>query len=345
MNKKPLLIVPVVLLLVGGGVYYYWSQQHSRDESAGQLELYGNVDIREAQLSFNGSEHIDRILVQEGDQVEAGQLLATLHTELLQAQADQAAAQLEAQRQVVNRLEAGSRPEEIDKGRADVAAAKARAKAARDTWHRLQSLVERKLASPDEVETAHSLADAAQAEVKAAEASLRLLLIGPRKEDIAAARAELAAREAAFALARQHLADAELHAPVPGIIRDRILEPGDMVNPQTPVLTLAFNDPVWVRAYLPEPLLGQVKPGMRADILTDSYPGRRYAGWVGYISPTAEFTPKNVETPELRTRLVYQLRVFACNPEQELRLGMPATVQIDLTQAVTDGPVQETCKE
>ncbi|HHQ13653.1 MAG TPA: HlyD family efflux transporter periplasmic adaptor subunit, partial [Chromatiales bacterium] len=238
-----------------------------------------------------------------------------------------------------------SRPEEIDKGRADVAAAKARAKAARDTWHRLQRLVDRKLASPDEVETAHSMADAAQAEVKAAEASLRLLLIGPREEDIAAARAELAAREAALALAEQHLADAELHAPAPGIIRDRILEPGDMVTPQTPVLTLAFNDPVWVRAYLPEPLLGRVRPGMHADILTDSYPGQRYAGWVGYISPTAEFTPKNVETPELRTRLVYQLRVFACNPEQQLRLGMPATVEIDLTQSAPDGPVRNTCKE
>ena len=345
MNKKPLLIVPIVLLLIGGGVYYYWSQQHSRNGSASQLELYGNVDIREAQLSFNGSEHIDRILVQEGDRVVPGQLLATLHVELLQAEVDQAAARAEAQRQVVSKLEAGSRPEEIDKGRADVAAAKARAKAARDTWHRLERLVEKKLASPDEVETAHSVADAAQAEVKAAQATLRLLLIGPRQEDIAAAHAELAAREAALALARQHLADAELHAPAQGTIRDRILEPGDMVNPQTPVLTLAFSDPVWVRAYLPEPLLGKVKPGMRAVILTDSYPDRRYSGWVGFISPTAEFTPKNVETPELRTRLVYQLRIFACNPEQELRLGMPATVEIDLEQPdpTTAGPA--TCGE
>lgn len=118
-----------------------------------------------------------------------------------------------------------------------------------------------------------------------------------------------------------------------GVVRDRILEPGDMATPQTPVLTLAFTDPVWVRAYLPEPMLGRVKPGMEARILTDSYPGRAYAGWVGYISPTAEFTPKNVETPELRTRLVYQVRVFACNPRGELRLGMPATVTIDLDQA------------
>ncbi len=298
-----------------------------------RLNLYGNVDIREARLSFNGSEHIDRILVEEGDRVARGQLLATLHRELLQAEVDRAAARLEAQRQVLAKLEAGSRPEEIDKGRADLAAAEARAKAAHDSWQRLRRLVDKRLASPEEVENARAKADSAQAQVEAARAALRLLLAGPRKEDIAAARAELAARKAALALARQHLADAELHAPAEGIIRDRILEPGDMATPQTPVLTLAFTDPVWVRAYLPEPMLGRVKPGMRAQILSDSYPGKPYPGWVGFISPTAEFTPKNVETPELRTRLVYQVRVFACNPHGELRLGMPASVVIDLRQA------------
>ncbi|HHH35906.1 MAG TPA: HlyD family efflux transporter periplasmic adaptor subunit, partial [Gammaproteobacteria bacterium] len=127
-------------------------------------------------------------------------------------------------------------------------------------------------------------------------------------------------------------ADAFLKAPAAGVIRNRILQPGDMASPQSPVLTLALTTPVWVRAYLPESDLGRVAPGMRAWILTDSYPEKRYKGWVGYISPTAEFTPKNVETPELRTRLVYQVRVFACNPEGELRLGMPATVVIPLDQ-------------
>lgn len=330
MNKKRMLVVLLVLLLAIGGVAYWRAQ--GQNGPSNRLTLYGNVDIREAQLSFNGSEHVDRILVQEGDRVTKGQLLATLHRELLRAALDQATAQLEAQRQVVAKLEAGSRPEEVDKGRAELAAEQARAKAARDSWHRLQRLVKKKLASTEDVENARANADAAKARVEAAQAALRLLELGPRKEDIAVARAELAARQAAVTLAKQHLADAELHAPADGVIRDRILEPGDMAAPQTPVLTLAFVDPVWVRAYLPEPMLGRVKPGMRAEILTDSYPDKHYAGWVGYISPTAEFTPKNVETPELRTRLVYQVRVFACNPEDELRLGMPATVGIDLIQ-------------
>ncbi|MFO7986143.1 MAG: efflux RND transporter periplasmic adaptor subunit, partial [Desulfatiglandaceae bacterium] len=138
--------------------------------------------------------------------------------------------------------------------------------------------------------------------------------------------------QAGLDLARQRLSDTHLYAPAPGIIRDRILEPGDMAFPQVPVFTLALTDPLWVRAYVPEPSLGKIAPGMHAEVTTDSYPGKIYPGWIGFISPTAEFTPKNVETPDLRTRLVYEVRIYICNPQGELRLGMPATVSIPLDQ-------------
>ena len=105
-----------------------------------------------------------------------------------------------------------------------------------------------------------------------------------------------------------------------------------MATPQKPVLTMALTNPVWVRTYAQEATLGSLALGMTADVSTDSYPGKAYKGWIGFISPTAEFTPKNVETPELRTRLVYQVRVYVCNPENELRLGMPGTVTIPLDQ-------------
>jgi len=119
-----------------------------------------------------------------------------------------------------------------------------------------------------------------------------------------------------------------------------------MVSPQTPVLTLALTNPVWVRAYLSETRLGKVKPGMKATIQTDSYPGKSYPGWVGYISPTAEFTPKNIETAELRTRLVYQIRIFTCDSSNELRLGMPTTVTISLQQSVTDASsIKNSCDQ
>jgi HlyD family secretion protein len=326
-------LLSVILILLIGAAIFAWYKFQPQTSDSSTLTLYGNIDIREAQLTFNASEHVDRILVEEGAHVKRGQLLAILHQELLKSRVAQAQAQAEAKQQQLAKLKAGSRPEEIDKARAELEAAQARAKAAHDTWQRLQSLISKKLASREEVETARSNANAAQAQVEAARAALKLLQAGPRKEDIATAIAELKAAEAALQLAQQNLAHTELHAPADGIIRTRILEPGDMASTFKPALTFAFADPVWVRAWLPETLLGKVKPGMPATIRTDSYPGKTYQGWVGYISPTAEFTPKNVETPELRTRLVYQIRIFSCNPDEELRLGMPATVNIDLQAA------------
>ena len=330
--KKAIPVVVVVIVLAGLGAYFGFQQNENGDDSQ-QLSLYGNIAIREAQLAFNSSEHVAKVLVQEGDRVKRGQLLAQLHTEMLEAQQAEAEAALEAQRQILARLEAGSRPEEIRKARAELQAAEAQSKAAHDSYRRVAKLLERKLASPQDEEQARSQADAAAAQVKAVQATLALLKAGARKEDIAAARAQLAAREASLTQARQRMANASLYAPADGIIRNRILEPGDMAFPQSPVLTLAFLDPVWVRAYLPEPMLGRVREGATAWITTDSYPDKRYQGWVGYISPTAEFTPKTVQTPELRTRLVYSVRIFACNPDSELRLGMPASVSIELDQA------------
>jgi len=335
MQRKKIILAIVSLVLMVIIALLWWRADQEKSDGA-ILQLYGNVDIREAQLAFNSSEHIIEIRVQEGDRVTKGQLLARLHTELLDAKLAEAKATLLAQQQTVAKLEAGSRPEEIRKGQAELEAAHARAKSTRDSYKRIARLLENKLASPEDVENASSLADAAKAQMEAAKQTLALLQAGPREEDIAVARAQLAAREAGVVLAQQQLQHANLYAPADGIIRNRILEPGDMAFPQTPVLTLAFIDPIWVRAYLPEPMMGRVALGAKALIYTDSYPDKTYQGWVGYISPTAEFTPKNVQTSELRTRLVYSVRIYACNSQGELRLGMPATVTIALNQPLDD---------
>ncbi|RMG27693.1 MAG: HlyD family efflux transporter periplasmic adaptor subunit [Gammaproteobacteria bacterium] len=326
---KRLLLV-VVLLAVAAGGTLYWRRAHERPADAHRLVLHGNIDLREVRLAFRLVERVREVRVEEGDRVRPGELLARLDDEAERARVAEAEARLEAARQRLARLEAGSRPEEIARGRAELAEARAQARAAQDTLHRLRRLRAKKLVSPEDVENARALAAAAAARVRAAQAALRLLEEGPRKEDIAAARAEVAAREAALRLARKQLAETRLLAPVAGIVRRRLLEPGDMASPQVPALTLARVNPVWARVYVPEPLLGRVVPGLRAEIVTDSAPDHPYPGWVGYVSPTAEFTPKNVETPELRTRLVYETRVFACNPDGGLRLGMPVTVRLRL---------------
>ncbi|MCG6965659.1 MAG: HlyD family efflux transporter periplasmic adaptor subunit [Chromatiaceae bacterium] len=344
MNKKSVLPILIVLALAAAGGYL-WNRNQSAPADATGLTLYGNVDLREVDLAFDSAEHVAQILVEEGDAVQAGQTLARLRSEKLGAGVAAAKAAVEAAAHALGRLEAGSRPQEIRIAQAQADALQAKARIAQISYARLKKLAPQKLTAAEDVDQAKASADAAEAEARAAMETFALALAGPRTEDIAQARAELAGRQAELALAQQQLDDATLRAPAAGIVRDRILEPGDMAGPQTPVLTLAMTEPLWVRVYVPGPQLGRVAPGMRAQVSTDSFPGKRYEAWVGFISPTAEFTPKNVETPDLRTRLVYQARVFLCDPRGELRLGMPATVTIPLDQAAPGGDSAPPCRK
>jgi HlyD family secretion protein len=182
--------------------------------------------------------------------------------------------------------------------------------------------------SQEELDQAKAASDMASARVAVEENALQLALIGPRKEDIAQAKAQLRGYEAQLALLRQQVADAELRAPFDALIQSRLMEPGEMAAPTKPVFSLATIGVKWVRAYISEPDLSRVHNGSRAQIKIDSMPDHLLAGWVGFISPVAEFTPKTVQTEDLRTNLVYQIRVFVNDEDNVLRLGMPATVRI-----------------
>ena len=329
-RKKIFVFLGLIIAAVVAG-YWYW--QHDRElERSDQLLLRGNVEIREVYLAFNAAERISAMPAQEGDSVQAGQVLAELDSSRLRQVVDRAAGQVEAQRQVLLRLERGSRPEEVRRAHAEVVAAEVAARNAERTWTRQKALNEKGLAPDDAVDNTRAALEEAEARLDATKQALNLALAGPREEDIAAARATLGALQAELALARRNLEEAQLKAPSDGIIRNRLAEPGDMATPQTPVYALALMEPLWVRTYVAEPELGRIWPGMRAEVHTDSYPDHSYAGWVGFISPTAEFTPKTVETERVRTDLVYQLRVFVCDPQGELRLGMPARVSLALDQ-------------
>lgn len=162
---------------------------------------------------------------------------------------------------------------------------------------------------------------------------------GVSRQDVDNARAAMNvqtakrdADSAGLALLRQELADAQLIAPADATVRTRIMEPGEMASPTRPVFSLAITDPKWVRVYASERELGLVHPGAAAAVTVDAFAGKRFAGWVGFVSPAAEFTPKSVETPDLRTSLVYEVRVFVKDPTDALRLGMPATVHILLSR-------------
>ena len=316
-----------------------------------ELVLYGNVDLRQVQLAFNNSERIAEVIAKEGDRVRKGDKLARLDTSRLEPMVAQAEAQLAAQNEVLKRLRSGSRPEEIAQARANVAVGRGRrsptrAPALRSGLKKLgavrlsdQSKV--RAVSQEDVDNAKAALAVGEAKLTVQQKALDLALLGPRREEVDEADARYRANQAQLAMLKQQLADAKLFSPVDAVVRTRLMEDGEMATPQKPVFALAIIDPKWVRAYVSEPDLGKVREGMKASIVVDSFPDRRFEGWVGFISPVAEFTPKAVQTEELRTSLVYEVRVFVHDPDNGLRLGMPATVHLALGQEITKTPEKQ----
>ena len=327
---KRLLLIGGLLAVILSGAVVVWRLMQ-RESAPKNLTLYGDVDLRQVQLSFNNSERIAAVLVQEGDRVTQGQLLARLDTARLEPQLAQADAQAAAQLQVLKRLRSGSRPEEIAQARANLQAAQADLANARQQYDRWKSAAEisaGRAVRQQDVDNARTSVQVAEAKLAVVQKTLDLAIAGPRREEIDENEARLRAFEAQASVLRQQLKDAQLIAPVDAVVRTRVMEPGEMASPQRPVFSLAVTDPKWVRAFISETDLGKIQQGMTAAIAVDSFPHRRFEGWIGFISPVAEFTPKTVQTEELRTSLVYEVRVIVKDPSDELRLGMPASVSL-----------------
>lgn len=286
--------------------------------------LYGNVEIRQADLSFNAEGTIVAMPKREGDRVRLEEVIANLDSATYQSAFDLAQARRDAAQAQLDVLLAGTRHEEVEQARANLANAQASLANAEATFARQKDLAARAVSSQQQLDDARMALDGAHARVGQTAAALAEAVNGPRAEDIAAARANLRAAEAAVALSRTQLAHTQLIAPANGTIMTRVVEPGTVVLPATVVYSMAIDDEVWVRAFAPEPMLGSTVPGTEVSIITDS--GKSYRGHIGYVSPAAEFTPKTVETPELRTQLVYRLRVRVENPDDGVRQGMPVTI-------------------
>lgn len=332
------ILIPLLILgaLGYGGYRLYLHLQEPED--ANELTLYGNVDLREVNLAFKDSERIDTVLVEEGDAVRTGQVLATLDRERLEENIATTRANMEAQRFAVTRLENGSRPQEIEVAQADVERYQAELEIAQQTLDRQVRLLQRGAVAQQDVDDAQATHDVAKARLLAARKQLDLVLAGPRWEDIKEARARLEALESQYLLLQTQYKDYTLLSPRNGVIRSRLLEPGDIGSPQRPVFSIAIMDPKWIRTYVSETNLGHIAPGMTGNATIDAHPDKSYPGWVGFISPMAEFTPRSVETPELRTDLVYEVRFFVRDPDNDLRLGMPATVHLSLNGGNATAP-------
>lgn len=330
MKKKSLAVLLIAAVLAAAGWAWWQGRGHG---AANTLALYGNVDIRQISLAFDGSGRVAEVRVDEGDRVKAGEVLATLDTRALALQADQAKAQVRIQEQTLLRLRNGSRPQEIAQARDRFVAAQADAVRAAQDLARLQDIAantQGRGVSRQDLDRGKTGLQAAKAQADAQQEALRLAELGPRQEDVAGAQAQLDAAKAQLALLQYQISQGELRAPADAVVRSRLLEPGDMATPQRPVFALALTQPKWVRVYVSETDLGKIKPGMAASVVTDSRPDQPIAGKVGYISSVAEFTPKSVQTQELRTNLVYEVRVRVDDGGDALRLGQPATVRLTL---------------
>jgi secretion protein len=331
-KKAFVLIAALLILAVGFGCYEYRSRK-AAEEAAHQLVLYGNVDLREVSLAFKNSDRISDILVEEGDAVKKGQVLAKLDTADLEHRMDITRSQVDAQQAVVDKLHNGTREEDLRSAEAKVREARAEKDFLTSDYQRKQDAFQAsggKSVSRQVLEDARTKLQVAEAKVNEAEEAQNLAVAGPRSEDVAAGEAQLDALKNTLKQEEYTLSQSELTAPQDGVIRSRLMEVGDMASPQKPVFRMSLNTKKWVRVYVKEGDLGKIHEGMDARVYTDSDPKNPVKGQIGYISSTAEFTPKNVETSELRTALLYEVRVYVTDPENRLRMGMPATVKIGL---------------
>ena len=324
-KKKAVLFLAACLLGLAAYLYHAFCQQDNQEE----LVLQGNVDVREVSLAFRQSDRILEMLAEEGDRVQKGQVLARLDTQELKLQLQRLNAEIAAQQSTVDKLHNGTRPEEICQAEGNLRQAQAAAEHAAGVYQRKRDIYTSIAGiSQQELDNAYHDMEAKQATMSVAEAALQEAKAGPRQEDIAGAEAGLQALRNEQLRYIYLLSQYELQAPDDGVIRSRLLEAGDMASPSKPVFKLSLPGKKWVRAYVPETELGRVYEGQQARVYIDSLPGKAIGGQVGYISGTAEFTPKHVQTEELRTSLVYEVRVYVDDADNVLRLGMPATVRI-----------------
>ena len=279
--KRKIIILILLILAIGGTLGFLYFKNR---KVGNELTLYGNIEIRQVDLSFQVSGRIEKLFKEEGDTVKQGELLAVLDD-----------------RDYVSNLEKAS---------AEVEKTLALKNDAESKFERNAPLVEDNTISKQDYDTLLNMKNKSAADYDAAVAQKNF--------------------------AQNQLDYTKVYAPEEGIIMIRVQEPGANVSKAQPVYTMAKTKPVWVRAYVNETDLGNIKYGQEVNVYTDTTEPktgkkRMYKGQVGYISPVAEFTPKTVQSTDIRTNLVYRIRVYIYDIDEYLRQGMPVTIKVDLT--------------
>jgi membrane fusion protein YbhG len=310
---------------------------------ADHVRASGNVEATEVQVSPKVGGQMLELKVDEGDRVKDGQVIAVLDTtdarlalQRARADRDQASAQLAL-------LEAGSREEDIRQAQAQVSSAEADEAGARDDLasaetdlKRFESLLASHSGTEKQRDDAATRKNLAQAKLQAAADRVRAareglvhLQKGPRPQEISAARARVASTEAQIATLEQSITDATVIAPISGIVSQKFADAGEILAPRTPIVSIVDLDHAWADIYIDEPIIPRLRLGQPATVFDDAG-GAGLEGTVTFISPKAEFTPKNVQTAEERSKLVYRIKVTVDNSKGILKQGMPVEADVPL---------------
>lgn len=314
----------MALVICLSGCKWPWADK----VQSSSILLSGSIEARETDVAFQVPGRIATLSVDEGDIVKAGQDVASLDSRDYELALASAQANAAVSKAALKLVEAGARPQELQVAKAAVEQAEAQLRYAKSEVRRISSLVPKHLASQDQSDRARLQEDVARATLSQAQQKLALLQEGARKEEIARARADFAAKQQAVAMAQQQLSYVNLKSPVSGYVTLRLAEKGEVVGVGQAVFRVVTLDKPWVRVYISEQDLPRIKLDQTAEVRVDGLPGKVFKGRVAFISPEAEFTPKTVETKELRVDQVYRVKVEVANPNGILKIGMPADVTL-----------------
>jgi HlyD family secretion protein len=322
LTRRFILIILAAAAVVAGLVY--WLAWWEARPPANILPLQGHMEATETDLAFKVAGIIEYIFFQEGDWVSMGQVVAGLEAKDLKDEVDRARASLAAAKANLAKFETGYRPQEIKEAEAEVARTRADLRNKELDFQRYESLYQRKVVpaiTRDKFEAEYLMAKESH---KSALEQYSLLKAGFRTEEIDQARGQFKEAQASLELALTRLGYGTITSPVNGVVLVRPVEPGMTAAVGSTVLTLGDMDNIYFQGYIPETDLAKVKFGMKANITTDAYPGKKYPAWVSFINAKAEFTPKTVETYKERVTLVYRCKIRVQNLNYELKPGMPA---------------------
>jgi HlyD family secretion protein len=324
-------VLAVIIAAASYGIYYYYDV-YNKPVDPNLLLTSGVIEAVEVKVGSKTGGEITELLVDEGDEVAEGQVIARVESTELQIQLEGVRAAVERSQALLDDLKRGLRPEEIQQLETIAQLKEANLERARLDYDRKAKLAQEKAVPVHEADIARTVFEAAQKDLETSQEQVRIAKLGSRKDQIEAARWAFKQAESQVLQLQKRIADTEVVSPISGRVSIKNMERGEIAAPGATVVTVVDLKRPWVRVFVPENKLSRVRLGMKAEILSDAFPDKVYEGVIRHIATEAEFTPKNVQTQEERVKLVYAVKVYVDNPNQELKPGQPVDARIRLNQ-------------